>query len=236
MVDCPNCRNTIPESSWDLHKVACERHNYYCQECEMVMRKHERDKHDAEQHSMFQCECGEEFTAADLNTHQTNECPNRLEECIWCNCTVESCELFEHEHMCKQVMEKCPQCAKDISRLQYVNHSDECEQRIVTCVYCEYPLPMIDLLRHEEICGDRTSECEKCGERVKYSILSEHHCSQGNQPPPTADLQHPEPLDGHQTDPITPAELFICPFCLEPQSDDMDLQTHIFTGHPETII
>ena len=135
---CQNCRGNFPESAWILHESTCERHRWYCKECDEVIPKSDREKHHQNFHCIVSCiDCDEEMQISSMANHKKNKCPHRLVKCMYCNCDVFYCNFEEHEYVCGSRTDQCENCKKYIQLCQLPTHI--CES-IPEITHEEYPV------------------------------------------------------------------------------------------------
>ncbi|KKM72857.1 hypothetical protein LCGC14_1416290 [marine sediment metagenome] len=150
---CENCRNNVPQESWNLHEATCARHRYYCESCETVLSKNERDKHNQEYHAMILCTCGEEIEARKLAEHKMEYCSQRIVPCIYCEYPLAFSTLYEHENACGSRTESCDLCGKRVMLRHQNTHvcgeNDEpvTEDELVICPFCLSPAQNYMLLQ-----------------------------------------------------------------------------------------
>lgn len=147
---CPNCKQYIPEQSFQLHTTFCARNNVVC-ECGKVFQRqipedhwhclehsvngtseNSKQLHDLYFHTPQKCTCGQELASkALLAVHRATACPNGLHICRFCHLKVPRDEPTA------------------VDRLE-------------------------GLSGHEGQCGNRTTECHICGKTVRLRELESH--------------------------------------------------------------
>lgn len=142
---CPHCHHDISSASWTIHESYCERHNYYCNKCDKVVHKSDRDSHQDQFHKPVACDlCGEKVTRPNLPDHQY-ECPNRLVECMFCELGFQFRKLPKHEEICGSRTEKCESCDKRVQYRHQAHHVCEkppvtqVNEELIICPYCLEP-------------------------------------------------------------------------------------------------
>lgn len=91
MHKCPNCKQMVNANNLDLHLAFCQRNNFGCLQCGMVMRRSETEKH-------VHCEfCGLGMTTESLTRHSV------LHERERCDCG----ELIEKQHIVRHKTRDC---------------------------------------------------------------------------------------------------------------------------------
>jgi len=124
---CPNCKHKLPLATVDLHVVGCERRNWYCSDCNVVVPKGEKDKHLAEFHSQCVCEgCGESMQKRLVAAHKANDCAGRIVSCTICQLKMQYRQLWQHDQVCGSVTEVCPLCKVRFPRRDLESHSATC--------------------------------------------------------------------------------------------------------------
>lgn len=151
---CPHCHRNIATASWPIHEPYCNRHNYFCEECEQVIQKFDRDSHYSQFHRLVACDsCRKDVKITTLPDHQQNTCVNRPVECIYCELSVRFCEFCEHEEICGSRTEKCEICKKwvqyrhqaihvceeDVLIPPQYQHNEPVQEELIICPYCLDP-------------------------------------------------------------------------------------------------
>ncbi|KAJ1615386.1 ubiquitin fusion degradation-like protein [Cryptosporidium canis] len=154
---CSNCRRRIPTHNLDLHSIQCERMYTFCDQCGLVLKKKDLEKHthcekcprlglsldqvehhEKLYHQFTKCKlCGQDnIQPIQLRVHQTQECPKRIILCRFCNNFV--------------------QAGTDG---HYVDFKDKY---------------YYNLTSHESYCGSRTTNCHLCNKVVLIKELKSH--------------------------------------------------------------
>jgi hypothetical protein len=65
---CNHCRRRVPLATLVMHQLRCERVNYFCELCQIVVAKQERDEHEKIAHSDVECSqnCGAKIPRCEL--------------------------------------------------------------------------------------------------------------------------------------------------------------------------
>ncbi|XP_046385271.1 TRAF-type zinc finger domain-containing protein 1-like isoform X2 [Ischnura elegans] len=110
---CANCKRDIPSVNFVMHSIHCARNITLCTLCEEPVPRSEMDSHQAEFHSLKDCEaCGERFDVAQLREHKANTCPMRRVNCSICELELPATEIIEHENYCGSRTELCEDCGE----------------------------------------------------------------------------------------------------------------------------
>lgn len=101
--------------SYERHVAFCERNNYYCEQCDIVIQAKEKDKHIEERHSLYQCECGDEIEMYQLEHHLKKQCMQRIIKCPYCKIEKKYIDMVEHYNYCKTKTRECRYCKQFIT-------------------------------------------------------------------------------------------------------------------------
>ncbi|CAD8092160.1 unnamed protein product [Paramecium sonneborni] len=126
---CSNCRQQIAESKHMLHEIYCLRNNIKCQKCGQFYDKNDPESHEDEYHKKEKCQyCLIEFE--DLKKHK---CLKKQKQCLHCDLSFPSDQLFQHENQCGSRTQKCDICNNYVMIKEYQTH-------IMTCI----PKPKVE--------------------------------------------------------------------------------------------
>ncbi|KAH8581687.1 ubiquitin fusion degradation (UFD1) family [Cryptosporidium sp. chipmunk genotype I] len=154
---CTNCKRKVPSDNLDLHSIQCEKMYKRCDQCDLVLKKSDLEKHthcnkcirfglsldqiqlhEKLYHQFTQCKlCNQDnIKPIQLTIHQTQECSKRIILCRYCNNFV--------------------QAGTDG---HYVDYKDKY---------------YYNLTSHESYCGSRTTNCYICNKIVLIKELKSH--------------------------------------------------------------
>lgn len=139
---CDNCKQRIPINIYTTHSLSCSRMNWFCDSCQMVTKRTEKEKHMSEFHAMVYCECGTALENRVLQTHKEIECPKRIVRCQYCPLEMPYNEKLAHENRCGSQTEKCDKCNKYIRRSEFPVHIVECSKPKPTTPYSHFYRPI----------------------------------------------------------------------------------------------
>lgn len=123
---CSNCQKEVPESSFFLHQIHCEKNIYRC-DCGLSLLKLEKEAHDLEYHSQIECEhCQLSMEAFIFKFHQ---CEKEPKTCKFCELLVTVDQYAEHVFQCGSRTELCKLCFKYIPLRDYTYHTQEIDCR-----------------------------------------------------------------------------------------------------------
>ncbi|KAF0913493.1 hypothetical protein E2562_023241 [Oryza meyeriana var. granulata] len=124
---CAHCQREIPSSNIDLHSVHCARNLQKCGHCgEMVARKL-MDEHYNENHAPVNCTLCKEIVAREIwDLHKSEQCPQRIVACEYCEFELPAVELHEHQDVCGNRTEFCQTCKKYIRLREWTRHEIQC--------------------------------------------------------------------------------------------------------------
>lgn len=151
---CPNCKQSVPVQSFQLHTTFCQRNNILC-DCGQVFSR--RSGIPASHWHCSQCqETGDSSESHDLH--------NRLMH------IPQSCECDSDIQFPSFV---------DLAR----HRATDCPLRLHICRFCHLKLPRekaspVDVLQglsgHESYCGNKTADCPNCGRAVRLRDVESH--------------------------------------------------------------
>ncbi|BAH92155.1 uncharacterized protein [Oryza sativa Japonica Group] len=124
---CAHCQREIPSSNIDLHSAHCARNLQKCEHCgEMVARKL-MDEHYNESHAPVNCTlCKEIVTREIWDLHKSEQCPQRIVACEYCEFELPAVELHEHQDVCGNRTEFCQTCKKYVRLREWIGHEIQC--------------------------------------------------------------------------------------------------------------
>uniref|UniRef100_A0A0D3FIM4 TRAFD1/XAF1 zinc finger domain-containing protein n=1 Tax=Oryza barthii TaxID=65489 RepID=A0A0D3FIM4_9ORYZ len=124
---CAHCQREIPSSNIDLHSAHCARNLQKCVHCgEMVARKL-MDEHYNESHAPVNCTlCKEIVTREIWDLHKSEQCPQRIVACEYCEFELPAVELHEHQDVCGNRTEFCQTCKKYVRLREWIGHEIQC--------------------------------------------------------------------------------------------------------------
>jgi len=167
---CTNCQQPVPPGGITMHELRCQRINWYCVLCNVVVLKTAREEHNDKYHSCYICEwCGEEMEKRLILEHKKSDCSGRNVACRFCHLKMQYRKLWSHEQNCGAVTEVCPKCRNRYSRRDFDAHASSCSGTTET-----YKIP------HRRAPTNDMMLCEKCKqpfsnfEDLQVHILTEH--------------------------------------------------------------
>lgn len=126
-VICPNCKHKLPMGAADLHIIGCERRNWFCKDCDVVVPKGDKELHLAVAHTVEDCEgCGESMEKRLLAKHKLSECGGRTFYCTYCKLKMQFRQWWTHERDCGSVTEVCFVCKMRFPRRELEGHQASC--------------------------------------------------------------------------------------------------------------
>jgi len=105
-----------------MHVLSCQRRNFRCPDCSLVMQLPEKEKHMALCHTPFACECGAKFAQFELQIHREHDCKNRLVKCLYCPLRIPLETRGAHQERCGSRTVHCSHCDQTIQRKDSRNH------------------------------------------------------------------------------------------------------------------
>lgn len=130
---CPNCRQEISQTGYEVHESRCWRFTTYCSLCDEPVATVELESHNEEYHTSKPCgQCG--LSVAPTQTEQ------HLEECL-------------------EGMVLCKYCDLEKKRKDYSEHVEACGSRTEVCEKCSVRVRLKDMQEHLDMkCGHVRSE------------------------------------------------------------------------------
>jgi hypothetical protein len=131
---CDNCHKYVPNQSFTMHSVTCQRNNWFCKDCGKVIPRKEKDSHghceichlamdksELEKHVEFvhgnvNCECGESVPRSDLDVHKAEYCIRRVVPCRYCGTQVPFIQKENHQSTCGARSISCEICGSEVPR------------------------------------------------------------------------------------------------------------------------
>lgn len=126
---CGNCKRGVPIGAYSMHELSCARMNWHCDECDVVIKRSEREEHISAEHIDLTCElCGEDVPKRMMGDHKLKDCSRRTVGCNYCDLTFPYNELFEHEAKCGSHTERCDDCKRWIQKRDLARHMVTCAE------------------------------------------------------------------------------------------------------------
>eukprot|EP00456_Euglypha_rotunda_P062825 TRINITY_DN5302_c0_g1_i1.p1 TRINITY_DN5302_c0_g1~~TRINITY_DN5302_c0_g1_i1.p1 ORF type:complete len:573 (-),score=52.98 TRINITY_DN5302_c0_g1_i1:11-1729(-) len=140
---CPSCNHYVPLARFAMHQIHCERNNFRCPKCNLLMQKKKKDehfhcpqvgckfvgnkdelsKHHDVSHKKTACPaCKEEVEPDMMILHQKEVCRMRLKECKFCQLKIAAEELYPHEAYCGSKSALCEVCQKPVTAKRMTVH------------------------------------------------------------------------------------------------------------------
>ncbi|XP_077493354.1 TNF receptor-associated factor 6-like [Amblyomma americanum] len=98
--------------------------------------------------------CGKLLSIKAHQAHISNECPNRIQQCNFCNCDVEACHKRGHEANCGQRPGTCRHCGQEFKTYAQLEreHYPRCPQMPVFCPFkdlgCDFKTQRRSMANH----------------------------------------------------------------------------------------
>lgn len=111
----------IPQDSYELHRIHCERNFVKC-ECGAVVKRFELDSHMATEHVQVNCQNCDYTAPKFLYDH---ECLMGPVVCKFCEAHLPQSHYHDHLYHCGSRTEVCPKCLKYVSLRDFAYHTEE---------------------------------------------------------------------------------------------------------------
>ncbi|CAG9331813.1 XAF1_5 [Blepharisma stoltei] len=123
---CSNCQKQIPESSFLLHQIHCEKNISRCV-CGISIPKSEKYSHDIQYHTLVECQyCSVSMESFISSFHQ---CEKQPKVCKFCEGHFPIDIYSDHIFQCGSRTELCKVCYKYIPLRDYNYHTQEIDCR-----------------------------------------------------------------------------------------------------------
>jgi hypothetical protein len=156
---CSNCLKQIPQSSFAIHMIHCERNIARCAKCNAVMSRGSLEKHNAIYHVPMPCLCAQlECEYADIMSHKERDCPQTVIVCRFCHLKV---------HQGTRVTD-----GRDILLGIYNEHEATCGGRTIECQLCRCAVRMKDVQTHFQ-----WHQVEKQNKPKPFVLCANQNCS-----------------------------------------------------------
>eukprot|EP00850_Spirogloea_muscicola_P001764 SM000006S19529 [mRNA] locus=s6:1384577:1385972:- [translate_table: standard] len=120
---CAHCEKQVPEKNYDLHFAHCSKNLQRCGECGEMVAASRSQEHFDDVHAQVLCSlCGASVTRLRLQSHEAQECPERMVECPFCDFPVAARHSADHIDVCGSRTEWCAQCARYVRRRDWPTH------------------------------------------------------------------------------------------------------------------
>ncbi|ELP84259.1 ubiquitin fusion degradation protein, putative [Entamoeba invadens IP1] len=180
--------------------------------------------------------CNSQVSAANFRMH-TLRCSKMYKLCGICGKKLLINSEEETQHMELHMLQKCVQCGQEIEKQYMKKHlEEECTCRLAKCQFCSLMFPMKELSRHVEFCGNTMDECDKCGAKVPLNMMQHHKDYDCAFATKNVNYQLPKGLNFNDIKLPTSSVgtgNFECPMCENKFNNQVDLDTHILSFHPE---
>mmetsp|Transcript_6768 Transcript_6768/g.12079 ORF Transcript_6768/g.12079 Transcript_6768/m.12079 type:complete len:241 (+) Transcript_6768:2934-3656(+) len=197
---CSNCDKEIPQETYELHRIHCERNFTKC-DCGATVQRSQLEAHRATEHAEVKCQNCEYSAPKFLYSH---ECLMGPVVCRFCEAHLPQSHYRDHLYHCGSRTEVCPKCMKYIPLRDYAYHTEEID--------CLNPLAMNEeaadelLARQlqEEFYQERQAQPQPDDVSEPYSTQTEPSLT-----PIVSTFSEPEPSDEE----IEPEPMSECPIC-----------------------
>ncbi|XP_030042004.1 XIAP-associated factor 1 [Microcaecilia unicolor] len=165
---CNNCNRDVAISNFTLHETHCQRFLLVCTECDEPVPAAEMKEHQDTQHKQVTCKlCNQGIQQYLMETHETEECSNRLVICEFCELGLAFCKLQSHIDSCGNRTQACATCNKYVLNKDLAHHKDSCvptalpdpgarrkspSSRLL-CPQCQQMIPEHNFLKHQNTCN-----------------------------------------------------------------------------------
>ncbi|KAK7882808.1 hypothetical protein WMY93_028982 [Mugilogobius chulae] len=152
-------KKAVAEANFALHESHCSRFLRLCQDCNENVPVSEMEQHRQEQHTQVKCpKCRKKMERRLLPEHQEEECPERVQPCVFCELEMTWTQLQQHALACGSRTERCPDCDRYIKLSDREEHSRACpgqdlyRKTKIQCKVCMLTFPADEIKKHEMMC------------------------------------------------------------------------------------
>ncbi|XP_034556477.1 XIAP-associated factor 1 [Notolabrus celidotus] len=170
---CGQCNKQVAAVNFALHETHCSRFLCICPDCDESVPREQLSAHKEEQHTQVRCsKCNKKMERCHLLDHETDECMERLQSCLFCELEMPFKDLDEHSLACGSRTELCRECGRYITLRDQPQHALTCSdtdnasssppqtinkppnntKRTVDCRVCKVSFPVEDVEEHELEC------------------------------------------------------------------------------------
>ncbi|XP_074536077.1 XIAP-associated factor 1 [Halichoeres trimaculatus] len=196
---CGQCHKGVAVANFALHESHCSRFLCVCPDCEESVHRELLDQHREEQHTQVRCsKCNKKMERGHLLDHETDECVERLQTCLFCELEMPFKDLDQHCLACGSRTELCRECGRYVTLREQPQHALTCSEtanasgppqttnkvpaasstkETETCRVCEAAYPTEDVEEHELECVLRKNQEDKEEEEEEVSDLSKAESS-----------------------------------------------------------
>ncbi|XP_033979656.1 XIAP-associated factor 1 [Trematomus bernacchii] len=175
---CGQCHKEVAEVNFALHETHCSRFLVVCPDCEETVPREQLDTHREEQHTEVRCSrCHQKMERCQLLDHESAECEQRLQVCLFCDLELPVKDLQDHSVACGSRTELCGDCGRYVTLKLLNEHTSTCpgtqsgsepaestrgltphkETITVNCTRCLASFPIEDIEQHEMECVSSSS-------------------------------------------------------------------------------
>ncbi|XP_028275490.1 XIAP-associated factor 1 [Parambassis ranga] len=124
---CGQCHKEVAEVNFALHETHCSRFLCICPDCDETVPRDQLAQHREEQHTQVRCsKCNKKMERCQLLDHESDECVERLQKCVFCEIELPWKELDEHSLACGSRTELCRECSRYVKLRDLQEHSSTC--------------------------------------------------------------------------------------------------------------
>uniref|UniRef100_A0AAY5ETA9 TRAF-type domain-containing protein n=1 Tax=Electrophorus electricus TaxID=8005 RepID=A0AAY5ETA9_ELEEL len=121
----------VAKANLAMHEAHCQRFLCVCPDCDESVAKDQLDDHRVEQHTLVKCKkCNMNMEQQKLGDHETNECPERLRSCEFCELDLPVNSMKEHTVACGSRTELCPDCNQYVMLKDQLHHAQICSSAL----------------------------------------------------------------------------------------------------------
>uniref|UniRef100_A0A4W4H328 TRAF-type domain-containing protein n=1 Tax=Electrophorus electricus TaxID=8005 RepID=A0A4W4H328_ELEEL len=128
---CTQGTKEVAKANLAMHEAHCQRFLCVCPDCDESVAKDQLDDHRVEQHTLVKCKkCNMNMEQQKLGDHETNECPERLRSCEFCELDLPVNSMKEHTVACGSRTELCPDCNQYVMLKDQLHHAQICSSAL----------------------------------------------------------------------------------------------------------
>ncbi|XP_015264620.1 PREDICTED: XIAP-associated factor 1 isoform X1 [Gekko japonicus] len=158
---CKNCKRDVAAANFSLHEAHCMRFLAICPKCDELVASKDMKEHFAKAHKEVRCQlCHQLMQQYLVERHESEECPERMVQCQFCELDLPHHKLQTHLDACGSRTTSCWHCSKYVMYKALKEHKAVCQARDRghnssenLCQHCQSCFPDEEYLQHLNECN-----------------------------------------------------------------------------------